>query len=158
VRARRRLATAVAVVTLGAACRVVADRPPEGLEVTVSLRTPRVAVRDYPRGVALTVRATNTGSGALTIGADSAASGALQPSAIAGFGLRAFAEDGRQVIGTALPARDSDTVFAAGQTRRQRFLLTLGADRTGGLAPGRYTLVATFAGRESAPVQLTVVP
>ena len=156
-RTRRRLATAVAVVALGAACRVVADRPPEGLEVTISLRTPRVAVGDYPRGVALTVRATNTGSGALTLGRDSAGQGALQPSTVGGFGLRAFAEDGRQVIGTELPTRDSVATFAAGQTRRQRFLLTLG-DRPGGLAPGRYRLVATYAGRESAPVQLTVVP
>ena len=155
-RARRRLATAVAVVALGAACRVVADRPPEGLEITISLRTPRVAVRDYPRGVALTVRATNTGSGALILGRDSAP-GALQPPTIGGFGLRAFAEDGRQVIGTELPTRDTVAVFAAGQTRRQRFLLTLG-ERPGGLAPGRYRLVATYAGRESAPVPLIVVP
>ena len=145
-------------MALGSACRVVADRPPEGLEVTISLRTPRVAVRDYPRGVALSVRATNTGSGALTLRREPADDGALQPATIGGFGLRAYTEEGRQVVDTELPTRDSVAVFAAGQTRRQRFLLTLGAERPGGLAPGRYRLVATYAGRESPPVQLIVVP
>ena len=121
----------------------------------MTLRTPRVAVGDYPEGVALSVRATNIGSELLTIGPGTGPSGTIRNP---GFGLRAFAADGRRVVDTELPRADAVAQFAAGQTRRQRFLLTLGAERPGGLAPGRYRLIGLYAGRESPPVQLTVVP
>ena len=131
------------------------EQPPTALEVTLSLRTPSVAVSDYPDGVAVSVRATNIGAELLTIapGAESGAS-VRNP----GFGLRAFSEDGRKVIDTELPRTDALAQFAAGQTRRQRFLIALGAERPGSLAPGTYTLVGRYAGRESPRTRLTVVP
>ena len=138
-----------------AACTLVTDEPPLALEVTLTLRTPRVAVSDYPNGVPLAVQATNVGSGVLTIRPDSQP---LGRSPMAGFALRAVDIRGRRVIDTELARRDTIAAFAAGETRRQRFLLTLGAERPGGLAPGSYTLVASYGGRESAPVRLTVVP
>ena len=131
------------------------EQPPTTLEVTVTLRTPRVAVSDYPDGVALSVRATNIGAELLTIAPGTESGASIRNP---GFGLRAFTGDGRKVIDTELPRTDALAQFAAGQTRRQRFLVTLGTDRPGGLAPGSYTLVGRYAGRESVPVRLTVVP
>jgi hypothetical protein len=123
--------------------------------VTLTLRTPRVTVHDYPDGVAISVRATNIGGELLSIGPGTGPSGTTRNP---GFGLRAFAEDGRKVIDTELPRGEPVAQFAAGQTRRQRFLVTLGAERPGGLTPGSYTVVGLYAGRESAPARLTVVP
>ena len=123
--------------------------------MTLTLRTPRVAVSDYPDGVAVSVRATNIGAELLTIPPGSEPGASIRNP---GFGMRAVSEDGRTVIDTELPRADALARFAAGQTRRQRFLIALGSAQPGGLAPGTYTLVGRYAGRESQPARLTVVP